>query len=889
MTCKLNVSSALSSNISEVLKGCFGINNTDSQILLKLSDTDDNESQLEMVGSFIFSKFLNTTRTGSAHRQAGISIRTFLSSMAASVIYFLAQVLIFTILRGKLKYIYQAQVVQNGEVDQGIAERSQNLFTRSFSWIYIVICASSEKYREKVGLDAFFFLRFLRMLVIFFLTLSLLIIPILIPINYSSSAKSQTDEQTKQLPWLDKMNMSNLVAQKSSMLVFHSVLSPFVVVWFHALLIEELKYVRQIITPTRNEKSSSMFISRIPEDFVGDKSKIIAYFNQVFPDTVLDLKFLPKSHTKIVQTHRKILKIEKNLERIMMKIVVDKFFDSATKEAWAASNEASRTKYFVLLNKLTFHIKTPERYINYIQQFEWKKNESNNWFSWKSLRCNSISYVSQMYRSLERSARRYEKVNREWNQKCDDLLKWEDRTRDYGNRNLNNKVHLDQAFVKFNSMNVACALADLLEHGSDLKWKNALVVPELEDIVWHNISPVESTIKFLRTTLANFLSVFIIIGYILPVALIGLISQIPYVGSLLPLTQEKGRRSEFFNEVMAGVFPIITLIFLTEFVPIVFRWFSHLRCKKTGAAIEVDIQKWFFAFLFVHVFLVLTISSSLSIVVQKIVNNPVSIAAMLAHDLPKSSNFFCSFILLRGLAYSGGNLLQPKELFLEICYNLKVYIPHERIERMRNVPCFQWGSIYPIFSVLGCIGVVYSVICPLILPLSCLAFSLVLFSFKYVYEFQYYGNNVSETWGKLYPASLMQMYAGVYCMEFCMIGLLALANCYKLCFLNVLALGLTTLAHSQVSKHYLNRLYKFDMTEYQRPHLEENIITSPEDQQVKFPFIKDGRKAQIWVPGDCGQIAKREIQHLKHLYGIDSKIGEFQLTKEGSLSYQPRE
>lgn len=881
----MNVNLTLSKNFSQVIQSCFEISDNNSQVVLKIADLDNYESQFKLMTSVIFSKFLNTTRTGSAHRQAGISIRTFLSSMAVSVIYFLVQVLIFTILRGRLRYIYQASVLQDSKDDREQSKPRMSFFKRSFSWIHTVLCTPLENYRDKIGLDAYFFLRFLQVLAFFFLTLSLLNIPILIPINYRSSAKHESNNNENPLPWLDKMNMSNLVAQKSSMLVFHLILSAFVVVWFHALLISELRYVGQVTTPTRNEKSSVIFIEKVPESFMGDKAKIFSYFDKIFPESVVDVRFLPKAYKRIRKSHRKMLKIEKDLERTVTKIVINRFFENAVKEASNLNHELTGTnanKSLLFLNRWSFYFKTPGRYSSFIHDVKWKKSESYNWLYRPSIKFDSFSYTTHLYCCVERTIRRYGSVYREWNKKCNDLTAWEMSRPDLGNKNSNKQVYADKAFVKFSSLNVASAVGNLLQQGSDLDWKNVFVVPELKDVVWSNISISRSITKFVRSVLADFLSVLIIIGYILPVALIGLVSQIPYVGSLIPITPQTGRRSEFFNEVMAGVVPVITLIFLTEFVPFVFRWFSYLRCKRTGAAIELDTQHWFFAFLFVHVFLVVTISSSLSIVVEKIVNSPVSLATMLAQDLPKSSNFFCSFILLRGFAYSGGNLLQPKELLVEIYHKLKIYTPHERVKRMKNVPCFQWGSIYPIFSVLGCIGIIYSVISPLILPLSCIAFSLVLFSFKYLFEFQYQGNNVSETWGRLYPASLMQLYTGIYCMEFCLIGLLALANCFTLCILKILIFGLTILAHCKISQYYLSRLDRFNLTEYQR---ESNTITRSLDRYIVFPFVDCERKAQIWVPRDSNGIAKKEIDQMKHLYDIEFRTDKFHITKNGAVSY----
>lgn len=885
MSCKLNANHTLLLGFSEVLQTCFDTIDSDSQIVLRLADPDNNGLQIRNLTSVIFSNFLNTSRTGSAHRHAGISIRTFLSSMAVSIIYFLVQVLFFTVLRGKFKYIYQALTLQG----PAICYEKESLLKKAFAWISTVVCTPSDKYRDRVGLDAYFFLRFLQVMALFFLTLSLLIMPVLLPINYRSSSHSTFKHGDNKMPWLDRMNMSNLVAQKSGMLVFHLILSSFVVVWFHALLFKEFRFVHQLVTPARSSKTSAILIEDLPESMRGNKAKITTYLNSVFPQSAIDVKFLPKSCQQIQKMRRKMLKTKHDIERTVMTIIMNKFFTKTSIGSVGTNNDltgAETNRALLCANKWLFYSKTPGRYFRCVQNVRISINGSCYRRCWPTIKFVPLPYIQQLYLDMMKSIRKYEKHLREWNQKCTELVEWKLIDRNVDNKGSKNEVYLDKVLVQVSSLNLASAVENLLRKGSDPGWKKTLVVPELGDIIWSNINSSKSSTLFLRSTLADILGVLITIGYILPVALVGLITQIPFIGSLTPLTHQDGISSEFFNEVMRGVVPVVTLIFLTEFVPFIFRWFSYLRCRKSGAAIETDTQNWFFAFLFVHIFLVVTISSSLSIVVEKLVNSPVSITTMLAHDLPKSSNFFCSFTLLRGLAYSGGNLLQPKELLVEIYHKLRVYTPHERVKRMKNVPCFQWGSIYPIFSVLGSIGIVYSVISPLILPLSCIAFSLVMFSFKYLYEFQYQGHNKSETWGKLYSVALMQLYAGIYCMEFCMIGLLALANCYILCFLKGSVIGLTIIAHCKMSSLYISRLDKFSFTEYQQQFQQSKHMFRPDKKHLRLPFIECEKKLQIWIPKDREQIAKKEKDHLENLYGIECYLEEFHISQNGTVSHR---
>lgn len=883
MACSVNVSNTQLTNISAVIESCYGVQEDDQAIIVKLDLPGKGQYQFHSLTSAIFSKFLNSTRTGSAHTQAGISIRTFLSSMLVSAVYFLLQLILFTILRNKIKCIYQTRSIDKSLPLLSPSGKSKGPLRQWFSWISTVVFSPTEKYQERVGLDAYFFLRFLKMQSIFFLTLSMLNIPILIPIHYQSSMRNLRSDPP---PWLDRMNISTLVTQNSNKLVFHMILGIFVVVWFHAFLIRELAFVHEVSLAVQQKASAMLLIERIPECMMGDAQRVTSNIGALFPEQVLDVRFLPRTFGKLRKLRKRMIKAEEKVEELTMKILLNSFFLNACEE----SNEANRglvcTQKFVLrLNRLLFYLKTPERILESMQM----QKSSRAWLEGHAFKFNSPSFRAKLYLSLDTAVRKLEKASAEWTQNCAQLQKQETSGYDLGNRALINQIYLNTFFVKFSSMNDARAVVDLLRNGSDDKWRRVHLLSDLGDIVWSNIRTSNPTLIRLRLACANLLSVLIIVGYILPVAFVGLISQIPYLASLTPFYSESDAdtRSEFFREMMAGLVPVITLIFLTECVPFIFCWLSFLRCKKTSAEMQSDIQNWFFAFLFVHVFLVVTISSSLSIVLEKIVNNPVSIPTMLANDLPKSSNFFCSFILVRGLAYSGGNLLQIKELLFEFYYRLTIYTPRQRLKRMESIPNIQWCSVYPIFSVLGCISIVYSLISPIILPLSCIAFSLVMFSFKYLYEYQYNKGDFSGIEGRLYPSSLMQMYAGIYCMEFCMIGLFALGNCFKLCMCMILSFGFTIVAHVQVYRRCVSKLYAFNFKEYCEKNPNPNIgaFSYGSSRCIDFPFTNGEYHSQILIPRDNESLTVDERNHLARRFHLEFKASDFNIDRTGDIVF----
>ena len=123
------------------------------------------------------------------------------------------------------------------------------------------------------------------------------------------------------------------------------------------------------------------------------------------------------------------------------------------------------------------------------------------------------------------------------------------------------------------------------------------------------------------------------------------------------------------------------------------------------AAVELTTQNFYFAFEVIQVFLVVTISSSASSVVSDIINDPTSAASLLAEKIPTASNFYISYIILQGLSFSAGALLQISGLILgKVLGRLLDNTPRKMYSRWSNLAGLGWGTVYPVFTLLAVIG-----------------------------------------------------------------------------------------------------------------------------------------------------------------------------------------
>ncbi|AAS50199.1 AAL167Wp [Eremothecium gossypii ATCC 10895] len=894
----------------------------------------------------IYSNFLNSTRTGSAQRDYGINFETFLSGVLISVIYCLCQTLLFSYLRTRLPRIYQPNVFLT-EHPVAPVVLFRNFKTKLFSWVHPTWNTPLESYK-KYGLDSFFFLRYLKVLCLYFLILSVMTIPVLIPIHYTSGYQvldvpgnsrefgirhRHTTEGDRLLTQfslkstgLDEISMSNISPRHSSRLIFHFILGIFAVVWFHATLITELDYfVTQRNSaflgedPAAQKQQCAMFLNNIPDMFMSSERGLLDFFHSMIPDSVHQIVFIPKEYRELKDKRKLEGKLFNEIEQVCYDIIRKRFYMSPKSESvYLPYKEESSTGSTILAptawasveNTLPEGVLPHSTFLNSYDEIFKPKNTTQSGFRFKlarwkytlrtiltfdfifglrmkicTLKYNKLKIlipciVYDVNRHIEKKLERLETTITQYNRLKQrgykEITVYHSEQERPPTRNSSPPLKSKQAVVVFKNVILAHFFDQLLLSASTSSMKEKILGIKPEDIHWKNITLTNRLVLMSRVALSNFLSVMVIVGWVIPVAFVGLISQIPFLAKLVPLPSWSANSTSILDKSLSSIVPVMTLIFLTEGVPFLFRWFGWLKCCRSGSSTELDVQKWFFAFLFVHIFLVVTISSGISVIVEKLVNNPVSIPDLLGTNLPKSSNFFCSFMLIRGLSYFGGNFMQVKSLLFELFYyRWKVYTPRAVFERNVNVQQYQWGSVYPMFSVLACIGIIYCVISPIILLFASFSFALVMFSFKYSIKYQYNPVNNSESYGKYYPTALMQLYAGIYFLEICLIGLFTLSNCYRLSIGMIIVLIFTISAHFQIWSNY-----KYHLDHMPAQLCMEAIQNTP--YNFRIPSL-EGHERQVWLPNDTVGVSSSLKILLEEKYELPCQQNDCHLDENGKL------
>ncbi|KKY24431.1 hypothetical protein UCRPC4_g02389 [Phaeomoniella chlamydospora] len=223
--------------------------------------------------------------------------------------------------------------------------------------------------------------------------------------------------------------------------------------------------------------------------------------------------------------------------------------------------------------------------------------------------------------------------------------------------------------------------------------------------------------------------------------------------------------------------PVIQVILLSGPLPIILRALTNnVGGAVTASEGERSLQLWYFIFLVIELFIIPTISSGLTSIVENILNNPfgTSIPNILATNMPTAANYYFSFLVVQALSISASSILQTVRLFnYYVLGGAKT--PHSVFDKLSWTNMTRIGSNIPWYTTFAVIGLVYSVIAPLILVFMVLTFGLFWIVIKNNLLYVVRTGNV-DGGGLFFPKAINQLFFGLYCMEVCLIGLFFLAE-----------------------------------------------------------------------------------------------------------------
>jgi calcium permeable stress-gated cation channel len=444
---------------------------------------------------------------------------------------------------------------------------------------------------------------------------------------------------------------------------------------------------------------------------------------------------------------------------------------------------------------------------------------------------------------------------------------------------------MNSAFIQFNNQVAAHMACQSVNHHIPQQMAPRYLEVNPNDVLWENMR-IKWWERYLRSMLVSAMVAGLIIGWAFPVGFVGLISQVDYLQKITWLSWIEKIPNELLS-VISGVLPPLGLAILMALLPVILRTFARIQGLHTGMSVELAVQGMYFAFLFVQVFLVVSISSGITATIKELRDNPASAAQVLATNLPKASNFFFSYLLIQAFAQSGGALLQIGTL--AVYYLLSPFFDvtaRQKWARQTNLTEMKWGTFFPVYTNLACIGLVYSVISPLILIFNMFTFGL--FWVVYRYNLLFVNNFKYDTGGLLFPRAINQLFTGIYVMELCLIGLFFLVRdaenrvaCSAQGGIMIAVLALTVLYQRALNKAFGPVITYLPITLEDEAAARDKLFAKEHDAHRRLTVVEDADD-----DGDVNAaLAQREAAEREaDAHAEEIELEEINRRKSGGLS-----
>ena len=364
-------------------------------------------------------------------------------------------------------------------------------------------------------------------------------------------------------------------------------------------------------------------------------------------------------------------------------------------------------------------------------------------------------------------------------------------------------------FIEFRSQADAEGAAQILAHHEGLQMSPRVVGIRPSEVVWSSLAIPWWQRLVRRYVVIAFITAMILF-WAVPVAFVGVLSNINNLTKISWLAWINKIPSVILG-VITGLLPAVLLSILMSLVPIVMRLCAKIAGEPSLSRVELFTQNAYFAFQVVQVFLVATVSSAATAVAQQIIDSPTQVPSILASKLPSASNLYISYFIVQGLTIATGVLTQVVGFVVfTLLYKFLANTPRAMYQKWANLSAVSWGSTLPVYSNIVVIAITYSAIAPLMLGWATVAMGL--FYLAWRYNIFFVTDTQIDTRGMIYPRAIKQLFTGLYLAEICMIGLFGASVAPGPLILMVIFLVFTVLFHISLNSALDPLVYNLPMT-----------------------------------------------------------------------------
>ncbi|XP_024928184.3 calcium permeable stress-gated cation channel 1 isoform X3 [Ziziphus jujuba] len=289
----------------------------------------------------------------------------------------------------------------------------------------------------------------------------------------------------------------------------------------------------------------------------------------------------------------------------------------------------------------------------------------------------------------------------------------------------NPKSIMPVAFVSFKTRWGAAVCAQTQQSRNPTIWLTEWA-PEPRDVYWDNLAIpyVSLTIRRLIIAVAFF---FLTFFFMIPIAFVQSLANIEGIEKAVPFL-EPVIELKFIKSIIQGFLPGIALKIFLIFLPSILMLMSKFEGFNSISALERRSASRYYIFQFINVFLGSIITGTAFQQLDNFIHQSANdIPKTIGVSIPMKATFFITYIMVDGWAGIAGEILRLKPLIIYHLKNFFLVKTEKDREEAMDPGTLGFNTGEPQIQLYFLLGLVYSVVTPILLP-----FIIVFFALAYV-------------------------------------------------------------------------------------------------------------------------------------------------------------
>lgn len=730
------------------------------------------------------------------------STKSFTTALVLNLAIFGAELAVFTVVRRRFRGIYEPRTFIPAE-----NKRIHPLTNSLLGWPIAVFKSDWRATKHHNGMDAYFFIKYLRMMVRVFLPIWLLSWLVLFPVT-------SVNTHVGNLDGLDTLTFGNVAPDRQLRYAAHLIMAYIFTAWILYNIKKEMgEFIteRQIhlVEPehSASAQARTVLVTGVPHKFLTERAltQLFSYLPGGVQKVWLnrDLKHLPDLYERRLAATNKLESAETTLLSTAAKL--RRKHDEAVRKGKAektdyydSKNALALADQLVPADKRPTH-RLPVGSLPFALPLMGEKVDTIEWCRREIAKCSAELENGRGLLRQEIALAKTATIEANWKD-----MRY---------------PPLSSAFILFNQQIAAHMAAQILTHNLPYRMADKYTEVAPADVIWGNLglNPYEQRVRRLISYAAT---AGLIVLWAFPITFVGILTNIVGLCKTYSWLSWLCKLPDVVVGVLSGVLPPVGLAILMMLLPIVLRMLARLEGIPRRTGIELSLMTRYFIFQVIHSFLIITLSSGIIKALPELVNNPTSIPGLLASNLPGASTFFITYAILQGLGGTAAGFLQIGPL---IMHYVKLYVlsstPRSVYAIHYDLRDVAWGQLFPSITLLVVVCTAYSIISPVINGFAVVTFFLFYMMWKYLFLYQLDQPVSGDTGGLFFPKAIQHTFVGVYIQQICLAALFFLARNEKgepssvpEGALMIVLLGLTAIFHTMIISSYGPLIHSLPLT-----------------------------------------------------------------------------